>query len=52
MLKKFFAAAIVCLLVMSLQVVHAEEQIDWNSVPQFNTKAEVAAKGRWIFILS
>lgn len=43
MLKKFFAAAIVCLLVMSLQVVHAEEQIDWNSVPQFNTKAEVAA---------
>ena len=43
MLKKFFAAAIVCLLVMSLQVVHAEEQIYWNTVPQFNTKAEVAA---------
>ncbi|MBR0101939.1 MAG: hypothetical protein IJQ01_00395 [Selenomonadaceae bacterium] len=43
MLKRLFIAAIVCLLVISSQIVHAEEQIDWNSVPQFNTKAEVAA---------
>ena len=43
MLKKLFAAAIVCLLVMSLQVVQAEEVFDWSSAPHFDSKAEVAA---------
>jgi len=43
MLKKLFVAAIVCVFVLCSQIVYAEEQIDWNSVPQFNTKAEVAA---------
>ena len=43
MLKRLFSAAIVCLLVINLQVIHAEEQIDWNTVPHFNSKAEVAA---------
>lgn len=43
MIKKFFSAMIVCVLMLSLQVVHAAGEIDWNSVPQFNTKAEVAS---------
>ena len=43
MIRKFFAAVIIAVFVLSLQVVQAEEQIDWSSVPQFATKAEVAA---------
>lgn len=43
MLKKLLVAAIVCLLVISSQIVHAAEEIDWSTAPHFNSKAEVAA---------
>ncbi len=44
MLRKIFAAVIVCVFMLSLQIVHAEEEaFDWNSTPHFASKAEVAA---------
>ena len=44
MLRKIFAAVIVCVFMLSLQIVHAEEEaFDWNSAPHFASKAEVAA---------
>lgn len=41
MIKKFFAAMIVCLLVMSAQIASASN-IDWKKVPRINSKAELA----------
>lgn len=42
MLRKIFAAVIVCMFMLSLQLVHAEDY-DWSQAPQFGSKAEVAA---------
>lgn len=39
--KKFFVAVILGLLVMSSQIA-AAAAVDWNKVPKFNTKAELA----------
>lgn len=46
MFKKFFAVIIACFIVLSSQIVAAQDEqinIDWNSAPQLNSKAEVAA---------
>lgn len=41
MIKKFLVAVILCLLVMSSQIVFAAD-VDWNSAPRIGSKAQLA----------